>query len=105
MDFLKLHDKVVVWPANLDSTKTRKQGRKITKGQAVQAPKLEELTEAAKRLSIDVEVATGKSRPPTWWERGGYLVLPKKGAKGNLLGTLAVEIRRIRSSRAAQEKK
>jgi signal recognition particle subunit SRP19 len=105
MDFLKLHGKVVVWPANLDSTKTRNQGRKLTKGQAVQAPKLEELTEAAKRLSIDVEVAAGKSRPPTWWERGGYLILPKKDAKRNLLGTLAVEIRRIRSSKAAQEKK
>jgi signal recognition particle subunit SRP19 len=105
MGFLKLHGKMVVWPANLDSTKTRKHGRKLTKGLAVQAPRLEELIEAAKRLSFEAELSTGKSRPSTWWEKGGYVVLPKNERKGNLLRALAAEIRRIRAAKAAQEKR
>jgi signal recognition particle subunit SEC65 len=71
----------------------------------VQAPRLEELNEAAKRLTIEAELSTGKSRPPTWWEKGGYVILPKKEGKGNLLRALAAEIRRIRAAKATQEKR
>jgi len=96
---VKLHGKIVIWPANLDSTKTRKSGRKLPKPQALQSPRLEELSEAAKTLSIDHEASTGKARPRFWWEKGGYLIVSKSARKGELLKSLATEVRRQRMSR------
>ena len=96
---MKLHGKMVIWPANLDSTKTRKSGRKLPKGQALQSPRLEELSEAAKTLSIDNEIIPGKSRPRSWWERGGYLIVDKSTRKSEVLRSIASEVRKQRSMR------
>jgi signal recognition particle subunit SRP19 len=96
---LKLHGKVVVWPANLDSTKSRKTGRKLAKGAALQTPRLEEINEAAKKLSIEAELVPGKARPSTWWEKGGYLTFPKNEKRNVLLRSLASEIRKARAAR------
>jgi signal recognition particle subunit SRP19 len=101
---LKLSGRIVVWPANLDSTKSRKEGRKLVKGLAVQAPRLEEISEASKRLSLDFEPMTGKSRPINWWEKGGYLTVAKKGKRNEMLRSLAGEIKEIRNARRALEK-
>ena len=96
---MKLHRKMVVWPSNLDSTKTRRSGRKLPKSHSVQAPRLEELNEAAKTLSIDHEIVVSKSRPSTWWEKGGYLVVAKSTPKSAVIHSLASEVRKLRASR------
>jgi signal recognition particle subunit SRP19 len=96
---LKLQDKFVVWPANLDSTKSRKTGRKLAKGAAVQTPRLEEINEAAKKLSLEPELVTGKSRPSTWWEKGGYVIFPRNEMRTAMLRSLASEIRKARAAR------
>jgi signal recognition particle subunit SRP19 len=99
---MKLHGKMVIWPANLDSTKTRKSGRKLPKAHSIQSPRLEELREASSKLSVGHEEVPGKARPRTWWERGGYIIVPKSTNKSELLRSLATEIRR---QRIAKEKK
>ena len=65
----------------------------------MQSPRLEELREAATKLSIEHENVPGKSRPRSWWERGGYLIVPKSTSKSELLRTLASEVRKQRSTR------
>ncbi len=101
---MKLQGKIVVWPANLDSSKSRKQGRKLAKGAGIQAPRLEEISDAANRLSLDPEIVPAKSRPSTSWEKGGYAILPKKDAKLDLFRSLASEIKKARSAKTGQEK-
>ena len=101
---MKLRGKIVVWPANLDSTKTRKTGRKLARGYAVQSPKLEELHEASKRLALEAEPTTGKARPSSWWEKLGYMTINKKGNRTAILRSLAEEVKQIRRARAASEK-
>jgi signal recognition particle subunit SRP19 len=101
---LKLQGKIVVWPANLDSTKSRKEGRKLAKGHAVQTPRLDEIGEASKRLSLDSELVSGKSRPANWWEKRGYLIIPKKGSRIEALRALANEVKVIRGAKRASEK-
>ncbi len=96
---MKLHGKAVIWPANLDSTKSRKRGRKLAKGSALQTPRLEELGDAANQLSIEHGVVAGKSRPSTWWEKGGYLIVPKATPQSKLLHSLASEIRKQRATK------
>jgi len=75
------------------------QGRKIAKGAGVQTPRLDEMNEAAKRLNLDVETHPGKSRPRSWWEKHGYLVIDKKKTKNEVLRNVATEIRRIRAAK------
>ena len=99
---MKIQGKIVVWPVILDSTKSRIEGRKIAKSLAIQTPRLEEIDEAAKRLSLDVEMARGKSRPSSWWDKGGYAIIGKKGTKTSVLRALAGEIRKTRSAKTEQ---
>jgi signal recognition particle subunit SRP19 len=101
---LKLDGKMLVWPANLDSTKTRLEGRKIPKGQSVQAPRIDELAEAARKLSVEAEVTPQKSRPRNWWEKTGYVTFSKKTPKTQLLRSLASEVRKIRAAKDATKK-
>jgi len=70
----------------------------------VQAPKLEEVIEASKRLSFDFEPVTGKARPISWWEKAGYLTLAKKGTRTELLRSLTNAIKEIRNAKKALEK-
>jgi signal recognition particle subunit SRP19 len=101
---LKLQGKIVVWPANLDSSKSRRAGRKLPKASGIQAPRLEEIDNAAKRLSLEAEIVPAKSRPNASWEKGGYAILPKKGAKANLLRSIVSEIRKARAGKTGSEK-
>jgi len=101
---LKLNGKAVIWPANLDSTKSRKEGRKLAKGPALQIPRLEELRDAANQLSIEHEIVAGKSRPNAWWEKGGYLIVPKATPQSKLLRSLASEIRKQRATKEKDKK-
>ena len=102
---MKLDGKMIVWPSNLDSTKTRLEGRKIPKNACVQAPRIDEINEAARKLSIETEITQAKSRPRTWWEKTGYIITPKTKSKQGLLRLLATEIRRIRASRTEEKTK
>ena len=101
---MKLNGKTVIWPANLDSTKSRKEGRKLAKGPALQIPRLEELRDAANQLSIEHEIVAGKSRPNAWWEKGGYLIVPKATPQSKLLRALASEIRKQRTTKEKDKK-
>ena len=104
MDRLKQPGKLVIWAVNIDSTKSRGEGRKLSKGLAVQAPRLDEIKEATTRLSLDAELAPGKSRPNLWWEKSGYVVLPKSNSRTALMRSLASEIKKIRAAKIVQDK-
>jgi len=101
---LKLPGKAVVWPTNIDSTKSRKEGRKIGKGQGVQNPRLDELIQAAKQLSLEPETQPMKAKPSLWWEKGGYVIVRRNEQKLRILRTLASEIKKIRASKTTHEK-
>jgi signal recognition particle subunit SRP19 len=95
---LKISGRIIVWPANLDSVKPRTEGRKVAKGLAIPAPRLDEISEAAKRLFLEAELVPGKSRPSSWWEKGGYVILAKKGLKTSVLRSLAGELKKSRAA-------
>jgi signal recognition particle subunit SRP19 len=96
---LKISGRIIVWPANLDSVKSRTEGRKVAKGLAIPAPRLDEINEAAKRLFLEAELVPGKSRPSFWWEKGGYVILSKKGPKASVLRSLGGEMKKTRAAR------
>ncbi len=89
---------VVVWLSNIDSTKTRSRGRKISLKDAVKSPKLKELIEAAKELGIFVEVEE-KKYPKNWWQEKNRIIVLKTKRKIELLKELASKIKEIRIRR------
>lgn len=97
---MKQSGKMVVWPAELDSTKSRSDGRRLAKSQAVQAPRVDELESAARKLSFDPQASPNSALPARWWEKTGYVVV-KRGdrSRSKILKDLATEILRIRQTK------
>jgi signal recognition particle subunit SRP19 len=91
---------MVVWSAALDSTKSRSQGRCLAKSQAIQAPRVDELENAAKKLSYDPQPSPHSALPSHWWEKTGYILVTRGDkARSKVLRDLAAEIRKIRGSK------
>ncbi len=90
--------RIVVWPTNIDSTRSRGEGRKIPRRDAVPRPRVEEIVEAAERLGLHPEVEDARY-PRRWWEDRQRVVVDKMGSKLETLKAIAAEIRRIREER------
>jgi signal recognition particle subunit SRP19 len=91
---------MVIWSAALDSTKSRSQGRCLAKSQAIQAPRVDELENAAKKLSYDPQPSPHSALPSRWWEKTGFILVTRGDkARSKVLRDLAAEIRKIRGSK------
>jgi signal recognition particle subunit SRP19 len=98
---MRKQDKVVLWPAYFDSTKTRGDGRKVPKILGVPSPKIMELKEAVEKLGFECELVVDASYPKTPWIKTGMLLVAKKEAKNKLLKRVAKQLQRIRSATSA----
>lgn len=90
--------RVVVWPAYLDASLSRGEGRRIPLREAVRRPRAEEIVEAAKRLGLNPEVEEAR-HPRRWWEQRQRVVVDKLGSKLQTLRALAAEVQRVRDER------
>lgn len=95
---MRKQDKVVLWPAYFDSTKTRGEGRKIPKVLAVPSPKITELKEAVEKLGFECEFVADASYPKTPWLKTGMLLVAKKEPKNRLLKRIAKQLQKIRGT-------
>ncbi len=106
---MKRSDVYIIWPAYIDSTKSRKEGRRLSINLCVKKPTLKELIEAANRASIPIEIEPQKAYPRSWWSDKGYIMIPKNKFSSKILAlkTIAKQLRRIRAemSKAPQKKK
>ena len=98
MLYLKLDGKSIFWPVNLDSKKTIKEGRRISKTHALEDPKLEELISAAENLKYKFEVFDDAARPNSWWMKTGYIII-EKGNKSKIIVLKEIS-KKIKSFRA-----
>jgi signal recognition particle subunit SRP19 len=90
--------KMVIWPASLAAGKTKREGRLVARKHAVKSPKVEEIEKVAKKLNLEPEVERAKAYPRSPWERGGRVLVLKRGRKGELLRQIADGIRVSRES-------
>ena len=97
---MRKQDKVILWPTYFDSTKTRGEGRKISKSLAVPLPKISELKEAVEKLGFEHELIPEASYPKTPWLKTGMLLVAKKETKNQILKKIAKQLQKIRSTTA-----
>ncbi|MCW3975111.1 MAG: signal recognition particle protein Srp19 [Candidatus Bathyarchaeota archaeon] len=94
---MKLNGKSIIWPVNLDSNKTIKQGRRIPKSTSIESPKLKELMTATKLLNLKFEVREDAARPNSWWEKTGYIIVEKdKAPKSIVMRQISKKIKTLR---------
>jgi len=90
-------DKAIIWPIYFDSTKTRKEGRRVPKNLAVQSPKIIEIKEAVDKLSLNSEVNLEVHFPKMPWAKTGLLLVEKKEPKEKIIQKIAKQLLKIRS--------
>ncbi|KZX10332.1 signal recognition particle subunit SRP19/SEC65 family protein [Methanobrevibacter curvatus] len=73
----------IVWPVYIDSTKSRKEGRKISKEFAVKTPKLSEIIRSARKLNFNPIIEENKSFPGSWYEYSGRVLIDNGDLKKN----------------------
>ncbi len=88
----------VIWPAYLDATRSRAEGRRVSQELAVEEPTVDEIAKAVQQIGYDatIERDTAYSREP-WTERGRVVV---RGAddstKNDLVQAVAAYVAAIR---------
>jgi signal recognition particle subunit SRP19 len=89
--------RIVIWPAYLDSKKTKKEGRKIPLKNSVSNPKIREINQAAEKLKMNPQAIKSKSYPKSWWETSGVVEVDKKYPKRETIKKISNLIKGSRS--------
>jgi signal recognition particle subunit SRP19 len=98
-------DKAIIWPIYFDTSKTRKEGRRVSKNFAVQSPKIDEIKLAADKLGLENEVNLNAHFPKNHWSKTGMLLVEKKEAKEKIIQKLAKQLVKIKSAQQVPYKK
>jgi signal recognition particle subunit SRP19 len=98
---------LIVWPAHLDSSKTRGQGRRLPVSRAVKQPSLKEVWQAAMSLGYSPETKEKAALSGSPWEKTGYVTVKKKSQRSSVLKGIAGEIvkNRQKEAQASEPKK
>ncbi|MGN1362187.1 MAG: signal recognition particle subunit SRP19/SEC65 family protein [Methanobrevibacter sp.] len=88
---------MTIWPVYLDSNRTLKEGRKISKNDAVDDPSLNEIRKACYKLHLKPLVDKDKTYPGLWYEHTGRVAVDADMKKLVLLREVAAKIKEIRN--------
>jgi len=100
---MRQQDKVIIWPAYFDSTKTRKNGRRVPKDLTVLSPKILEIREAAEKLHLSCEVIADATYSKTPWLKTGMLLIEKNDSKEEIIRNIAKQLLKLRSNTAVSK--
>jgi signal recognition particle subunit SRP19 len=95
---MRQQEKIIIWPAYFDSTKTRNDGRRVPKNLAVPIPKISEVKEAAEKLGLLHELVADVGYSKTPWLKTGMILVKKKGSKGQIVLLIAKQLLKVRSA-------
>jgi len=91
-------DKTIIWPIYFDAARTRKEGRRVPKGLAVQSPRIIEVKEAVDKLGLKNELNLEAHFPKTPWAKTGMLLVEKREAKEKIIQKIAKQLAKIKSA-------
>jgi signal recognition particle subunit SRP19 len=95
---MRKQDKIIIWPAYFDSTKTRGDGRRVPKSLAVPSPKILEIKKAVEKLDLDYELVLDAGYPRTPWLKNGMLLVTKKESKQKVIRKIGKHLLKFRSA-------
>jgi len=86
---MKDRNEIALWPVYFDSTKTRAEGRRVTKRLAKPHPTLEMIERAVKKLQIPYRLVPNAAHPRLPWEKRGLILVKKVKPKNKILKEVA----------------
>jgi signal recognition particle subunit SRP19 len=94
---MRQQEKVIIWPAYFDSTRTRKQGRRVPKNLASSSPQIQEIKTVAEKLQLNCEFVADVAYPNTPWLKSGMILVKKKNTKSELIKSIAKQLLKTRN--------
>jgi signal recognition particle subunit SRP19 len=94
---MRKQNKIFLWPAYFDSTKTRTQGRKTPKNVAVPAPRQDELQKAAQKIGLQTETFAEAKHPKNPWQKTGLIIVNKHTPKTQIIRKVSKELSGMRA--------
>jgi signal recognition particle subunit SRP19 len=94
---MKERGKLVIWPAYIDKTKSRRDGRIVSRKTSVESPTINEINQAAQKLGLNPEVEADKAYPRSWWEIKGRVLIDNTAPKTHLSRRICAAIKEMRS--------
>ncbi len=89
-------EKIVIWPAYLTAGRTKGEGRRISRRNAVKSPKVEEIEKVTRMLGLEPVLEKEKAYPKTHWDKSGRVLVNKVGRKGEIVKKIAKGIKEMR---------
>jgi signal recognition particle subunit SRP19 len=86
---MRKKDRVILWPIYFDSTKTRSEGRRVTKKLAVSTVNLKDILGAAESLNLSSEIVSDASHPKLPNKKTGLITILKKEPKNEIIQKIA----------------
>lgn len=90
---MRRRDSIILWPVYFDSTKTRREGRRLPKNLCVPSPDITMLENAVKNLGLIYEVYQESFYPRLPWVKMGSIIVRKSGeSKLHIMRRIASEL-------------
>ena len=88
----------VIWPAYLDASKTRREGRRVPTDVAVEAPTIDEIAEAVGQVGYDAVIERDVAYPRQPYEASGRVRITgaDDDAKNDLVQAVAAYVSVLR---------
>ena len=87
---------ITIWPQYLNKNLSLKEGRKISKEDAVKDPSMNEIEKAMKRLGLSYNIDKERAYPGKWYEKSGRVLVEWEGTKLELIREVSLKIKEIR---------
>ena len=96
---MRKQDKIIIWPAYFDSSRSRLGGRRVPKNLSVASPRITEVKEAVEKLGLSCELVPDAGYSKTPWLKTGMILVKKKGSKSQIILHIAKQLLKMRSTR------
>ncbi len=94
-------DRFVLWPHYFDASLSRAEGRRVKAEHAVNGPDAKWIEVTASRLGLDPQLEENARNPANPLEKGGRVLVAKKGSKESVLDAVGAKMRESQESRNA----
>ena len=89
---MRNRNEIALWPVYFDSTKTRREGRKIPKKLAKPHPTLEMIEKTVRNMHVPYRLVPNAAYPRLPWEKRGLILVKKVKSKNEILKEVASKL-------------
>ena len=85
--------KIRIWPVYFDIRYSRKEGRRVSRKNAIRDPKIEDIEKATMKLGLKPILKSGAAYSKHPWRKTGVVLVDKKGSKTEVIRMISQELR------------